>query len=169
MIDLVRKDGCAMTSKKESTGRAGLVVRRGHSCSLWFWSGVPQHGQSSCGGDNTLKCQGKSVTHTFATSAIATNGDDVVLVTAGHVNIFASGGDDTACVRPANLARRSTPAPTTMLVHAGAGGDILEGEGGDDTLVGGAGVDMIYGGEGLTSSRAATTSITSLEAPATTS
>ena len=97
-------------------------------------------------GGGQLRCQGKVVTHTFDTSAIATNGDDVILVIVGNVNIFASGGNDTVCVITDAPGVTVYGGPGDDEIHAGGGGNVLRGEGGDDWLVGGTGVDLLYGG-----------------------
>ena len=94
------------------------------------------------------KCQGKPVTHTFSTSGIATHDDDVILVTAGDVYVYALEGDDTVCVIT------NQPGVTVLgglgndEIHGGGGDDVLDGEAGNDLLVGGGGADLLYGGTG---------------------
>ncbi len=132
-------------------------------------------GQSSCGGgNNTLKCQGVPVTHTFdaqdGSTQSGTSGDDVILVLAGPATILAGAGDDLVCViGPQDDIQvyggsgddQIWGGPGSGLLNGGSGDDALRGEGGDDVLDagnsgealdwldGGPGDDVLYGDGGV--------------------
>jgi Ca2+-binding RTX toxin-like protein len=61
--------------------------------------------------------------------------------TAGHGNVYASGG-------PGNDVLTAPPGNVTASFDGGAGNDVITGSAGDDTLRGDAGHDRILGGGG---------------------
>lgn len=73
-------------------------------------------------------CGGRPVTVNIGLGQLPTEGNDVVLGTAGNDSINGGGGDDVIC--------------------GGAGNDVLTGGNGNDTLYGGAGNDVIAPGNG---------------------
>jgi hypothetical protein len=73
-----------------------------------------------------------------------TNGNDLVLGTAGNDNMNAQGGDD--CVVAGDGADRPRGGMGHDVILAGDGDDALDGGRGDDTLYGQSGDDDLSGG-----------------------
>ena len=111
-------------------------------------------GQSSCGdGNNTLKCQGIPITHSFSvndgSTRTTTSGNDVILVLEGPLRLEAGGGNDTICILAPQPGITVYGGAGDDEIHAGAGGNRVYGGNGDDQVVGGDGDDVIYGGAGI--------------------
>ena len=105
---------------------------------------------NSYAADEPSTCDGRPVTILVTepqATVVGTEGPDVVVVTAGYVDVEALGGDDAICVE----------ANVEVEVRAGAGDDVVlvptysytrvELGPGEDRFAGGGGPDWVYAGD----------------------
>ncbi|MEE9416556.1 MAG: matrixin family metalloprotease, partial [Acidimicrobiales bacterium] len=88
----------------------------------------------------TATCNGVAVTIAGTNGndiLVGSAGDDVILGRSGNDTIYGNGGNDIIC--------GSTGSDT---IFGGEGDDTIMGDGGDDVLRGGDGNDLVYGGSG---------------------
>ena len=87
----------------------------------------------------TAFCEGREVTVNLQLNpdATGTDGDDVILGTAGSDTIDSLGGADVIC-----------GAGGGDVINAGPGDDIVFGGEGDDRIDAGSGADFVFGGDG---------------------
>jgi Ca2+-binding RTX toxin-like protein len=83
-------------------------------------------------------CRGLPVTVSIGLGQQPTEGNDVILGTAGVDPINGGGGNDTICAGGGNDS-----------IDGGAGTDAIDGGAGRDNIVGGEGDDTVIGGEGV--------------------
>ncbi len=76
-----------------------------------------------------------------------TNGDDVIVGTAGSDEIHGRNGDDLICARAGSDKVEGDNGKDT--IHGGPGSDLLTGNNGQDTVFGGADSDELLGNDGV--------------------
>ena len=100
-------------------------------------------------------CNGEPVTVNLALGDVATDGDDVILGTAGPDTINAGAGNDVICalggddiINAGNGADIILGGNGNDTINAGQGRDFIEAGAGNDFVSGGKGKDTINGGDG---------------------